>query len=252
MLERIDHDGILELNMARPPVNALSPDYVRLLIEALTTAPREGAQAIVLSGRPGLFSAGLDVPALLALDEPAIYEFWKDFINLLGAIACSPIPVAAAITGNSPAGGAVMSIYCDYRVMAEGDYRIGVNEVQVGLPLPPIVHAALVRQVGPRHAERLGAGGLLLAPEDALAVGLVDRITPVDQVVPCALAWCRHMVELPPDAMRMTRDMVRADLVELFKHIGENDYRMMTDAWYGAETQATMRALVERLKQKKK
>lgn len=133
MLERIDHDGILELNMARPPVNALSPDYVRLLIEALTTAPREGAQAIVLSGRPGLFSAGLDVPALLALDEPAIYEFWKDFINLLGAIACSPIPVAAAITGNSPAGGAVMSIYCDYRVMAEGDYRIGVNEVQVWL-----------------------------------------------------------------------------------------------------------------------
>lgn len=250
MLERIDHDGIFELRFDRPPVNALSPDFVGTLIDALTEAPREGAQAIVLSGRPGLFSAGLDVPALLALDESAMRGFWKDFISLLGAIACSPVPVAAAITGNSPAGGAVMAIYCDYRVMAEGEFRIGLNEVQVGLPLPPIVHAALLRQVGPRQAERLGAAGLLITPEDALAVGLVDRLASVEQVVPSALAWCRHMIELPPDAMRMTRDMVRADLVDLFKNVGENDYRLMTQAWFGAETQATMRALVERLKKK--
>lgn len=251
MLERIEHGEVLEIRFDRAPVNALSPEFVQALIETLTQAPRDGARAIVLSGRPGMFSAGLDVPALLALDQAAMQEFWRHFFGLLGAIASSPVPVAAAITGHSPAGGAVLSLYCDYRVMAEGDYRIGVNEVQVGLPLPPIIHAALLRQVGPRQAERLGVSGQLLDPADALGVGLVDRIMPVEQVVADAVGWCNQLLRLPPDAMRLTRYLARGDLVELFKHVGENDYRQMNQAWFSGETQATMKALVEQLKKKK-
>lgn len=251
MLQRIEHGEVLELRFDREPVNALSPEFVQTLTESITRAPREGARALVLSGRPGMFSAGLDVPALLALDEVAMQEFWKHFFGLLGAIASSPVPIAAAITGHSPAGGAVLSLYCDYRVMAEGDYRIGVNEVQVGLPLPTIIHAALVRQVGVRQAERLGVSGQLLNPSDALRIGLVDCVVLPEQVVDDAVAWCNRLLQLPPNAMRQTRYLARGDLVELFKRLGDSDYRQVNQGWFSGETQATMRALVEQLKKKK-
>jgi len=250
MLERIEKDDVLEIRFNRPPVNALSPEFVQALLAAITQAPADGARAIILSGQPGMFSAGLDVPALLGLDEAAMHEFWKHFFGLSGAIACSPVPVAAAITGHSPAGGAVLAMFCDYRVMAEGDFRIGLNEVQVGLALPPVIHAALVRQVGAREAERLAVPGLMIDPVEARRIGFIDAVAPVEGVVAHARAWCEQLVGLPRAAMQRTRDLARADIVDLFDRLDENDYRVMNQAWFGAETQATMRALVERLKKK--
>lgn len=251
MLERIEHDDILEIRFSRPPVNALSPEFVTALSDALNRAPADGARGIVLSGRPGMFSAGLDVPALLALDEAAMDEFWRRFFGLVGSIGCSSLPIAAAITGHSPAGGAVLSLFCDFRIMAEGDYRIGLNEVQVGLPLPAIVHAALVRQLGARQAERLAVGGLMLDARQAHAIGLVDELAPEGDVVERAVAWCASLAQLPSAAMNLTRDLARADIVELFERLDENDYRQMTEAWFSDETQRTMRALVEKLKSRK-
>ncbi|MBW3566967.1 MAG: enoyl-CoA hydratase/isomerase family protein [Proteobacteria bacterium] len=250
MLERIEKNGVLEIRFARPPVNALSPDFVQALLTEITQAPAQGARAIVLSGQPGMFSAGLDVPALLGLDKPAMQEFWKHFFGLAGAIACSPVPVAAAITGHSPAGGAVLAMFCDYRVMAEGDFRIGLNEVQVGLALPPVIHAALVRQVGVREAERLAVPGLLIDPNEARRIGFIDAVTPADAVVANAHAWCQQLLAMPPNAMQQTRDLARADIVDLFNRLDANDYRLMNEGWFADETQATMRALVERLKKK--
>ncbi|HJT97879.1 MAG TPA: enoyl-CoA hydratase/isomerase family protein, partial [Rhodanobacteraceae bacterium] len=108
MLEITRHDTIHELRLARPPVNALDHALVRTLRDAIVRAPDEGARGIVLSGRPGMFSAGLDVPALLALARDELRVFWNDFFALCGTIACSRIPVVAAITGHAPAGGAVL------------------------------------------------------------------------------------------------------------------------------------------------
>lgn len=250
MLERIEKNDVLEIRFARPPVNALSPEFVHALLTEITQAPARGARAIVLSGQPGMFSAGLDVPALLGLDKAAMQAFWKHFFGLAGAIACSPVPVAAAITGHSPAGGAVLALFCDYRVMAEGDFRIGLNEVQVGLALPPVIHAALVRQVGPREAERLAVPGLLIDPVEAQRIGFIDAVTSVDDVVANAHTWCRQLLAMPPNAMQQTRDLARADLVDLFNRLDANDYHVMNEGWFADETQATMRALVERLKKK--
>lgn len=251
MLEKMEHGEILEIRMAHPPVNALGPETVPALTHAITEAPRNGARAVVLSGQPGMFSAGLDVPALLKLDRSEMAAFWNDFISLLGAIACSPVPLAAAITGHSPAGGAVMSLYADYRVMADGAFKTGLNEVQVGLPLPSIIHAALVRQIGARQAERLAAGGIMMTPSEALNVGFIDEIVPPESVVETALAWCEQRLKLPPRAMSLTREFARRDLMALFGSFDESSRANLNEAWFSEETQATMRALMENLKKKK-
>jgi enoyl-CoA hydratase/carnithine racemase len=251
MLMKIEHEDILELRLDHPPANALNPALVHELHEAVKSAPATSARALILSGAEGMFSAGLDVPALLKLDPAAMSAFWKEFIDLLRLIALSPIPVAAAITGHCPAGGAVLAIFCDTRIGAEGKFKIGLNEVRVGLPVPSVIHAALKRLVGARQAERLCLHGLLIAPEDALRIGLVDQVLPVEQVIPAALEWCRSLLELPPQAVAATRTLARADLVDLFSELGERSHADLMNMWFSAETQAAMRALVAQLAARK-
>lgn len=251
MITTIDHGPIRELRLSRPPANALSPELIAALGEAVVNAPREGARALVLSGSGKLFSGGLDVPVLLPLDRPAIRATWESFYHLMHGLAASPIPVAAAVTGHSPAGGAVLAIFCDYRVMAEGDVKIGFNEVQVGIPLPVAILRAFIRLVGPHQAERLCVTGRLIPAAEALRIGFVDELAPPDQVVPRALAWCQEILALPPVAMAKTRQDTREDLVRIVEEGLANELDNLAHVWFSEETQTVLRAVVERLTAKK-
>lgn len=250
MIKTIEHGAVRELRLDRPPVNALSPDLIVALKTAIEGAAHEGMRALILSGAPGRFSGGLDVPLLLGLDRPAMSTLWRDFYALLGAIAKSPIPIAAAITGHAPAGGTVLALYCDWRVMAEGDYRIGLNEVQVGIPLPPVIMAGVRRLVGARIGERLAVSGALVTPREALDLGAVDELAPAEQTIERALEWCQRLLALPPEAMTSTRRLARADLAGIFEADLEPEMERVIAGWWSPETQSTLRALVERLRKK--
>jgi len=250
MIQTLDHGDVRELRLDRPPANALSPELIATLRDAVESAPGAGARALVLSGSPGMFSGGLDVPYLITLDRPAILDTWRDFYCLLRSLAASPIPIAAAITGHSPAGGAVLAIFCDSRIMAEGDFKIGLNEVQVGIPMPPAIYQGLRRLVGLRQAERLCVGGQLFSPAEALRLGLVDELAPLERVVERAVEWCRSLLALPPGAMAATRRLVRSGLASYFAEGNEEELAGLVDQWFSDETQGALRGLVERLKKK--
>lgn len=251
MLDIRDHGPIRELELARPPANALSPDLVDALATAVAAAPQEGAEALVVSGRPGMFSAGLDVPHLLTLDRREVTEAWRGFLGLLSTLAVCPIPIAGALTGHSPAGGAVISMFFDYRVMAEGAFKIGFNEVQVGIVLPPIFQRAVARLVGRRHAIRIGMGGLMMDAAEARSIELVDELVPVEEVVPRAVEWSESILRLPRDAMLTTRAYARRDLIEDFGEIPESDLGALVERWFSDETQSALRGMVARLAAKR-
>jgi enoyl-CoA hydratase/carnithine racemase len=251
MILTTDHGAVRELRLNRPPANAFSPELIVALKQAVEAAPQEGARALVLSGAPGRFSGGLDVPLLLRLDRAAIAALWGDFYGLLRGLALSPIPIAAAIAGHATAGGTVLPLFCDYRVAAQGDWKLGLNEVQVGLPLPPVIFAGLKRLVGVHQAERLAVGGLLISPDEAARIGLVDEVVPLDQVVSRALEWSRSLLALPVDAMAVTRRRARADLFEIFAKPLDSERDEAVANWWSAEAQTTLRVLVQRLAAKK-
>ncbi len=251
MIDTIERGEVRELRLARPPVNALTRELLDDLRGRLAAAPADGVRAVVLSGSPGIFTGGLDVPHLMGLDREAMVASWISFFAIMKALAASPVPVAAAITGHSPAGGLVLAMFCDYRVMAEGDYRIGLNEVQVGIPLPRVLLGALRRLVGPRRAEAMTVGGLLVDPATALGMGLVDELAAVEQVVDRAVAWCRGLLELPAHAVAETRQDARADLVALFDGLDDDAAAAEVErCWYDPETQAVLAQLVKRLREK--
>lgn len=246
------HGDVHELELSRPPVNALDPELVAQLLQAVRDAPARGARALVLSGRPGMFSAGLDVPALLALDRAGMAAFWRDYVDLCAALARSPIPVAAALTGHSPAGGAVLAIMCDYRVMAEGEFIIGLNEVQIGLVVPEFIQQALRRLLGRHQAERMVVSGAMPVTAQALRIGLIDESAPPEDVSARAVAWAGQLAALPAQAMTRTRQLARADLAALFDKAVGDHIESFLDIWFGDEAQASLHALVARLQEKKK
>lgn len=251
MILTFEHELVRELKLNRPPVNALSIELISTLRRAIEEAPRQGVRAIVISGAPGKFSAGLDLPLLLTLGDAEMKVLWGELYSLLRVIATSAVPIVAAITGHSPAGGAVLCLFCDCRIMAEGDFKIGLNEVQVGIPLPPVILTGLRRLVGKRHAERLAVSGALISPAEALHVGLVDELAPVEQVIERAIAWCKGMLALPPNAMTTTRLEARKDLGVLFASNLDPEVDRVLAGWWHPETQSTLHAIAQQLGKKK-
>ncbi|NND45727.1 MAG: enoyl-CoA hydratase/isomerase family protein [Xanthomonadales bacterium] len=248
MLKTTDHGSIRELNMDRPPVNAFNPALVGALADALTDAFGQ-CRGVVISGRKGLFSAGLDVPELMTMDREGMARFWEAYFGLLEVLARSPVPVAAAITGHSPAGGAVVSLFCDYRVMSRGEYVFGLNETRVGLVVPEVIQNALVRLTGPHRAERLIVAGELLSPESALEAGIVDALADdPESAVSEAINWCEQLDGLPRHAMLGNRAMLRADLGRMFDTLGSREVELFVDGWFAEETQQVLQALVAKLK----
>jgi Delta3-Delta2-enoyl-CoA isomerase len=233
------------IKLARPPVNALNRELVRELSEAVQSAKDESA--IVITGQPGLFSAGLDVPSLLAMGREGITEFFIDLWRLLRAIAASPTPVVFSITGHCPAGGTVLAIQGDYRVMAKGEFRLGLNEVQVGLFPGGVIHGAFKRLVG-GHAGQLLTRGALIDPATALRVGLVDELAEPGQVESRAIELAREISLLPRDPMLRTRALVRRDLVDLYESSGnakdpEREFGVMGhDMWFAPSAQERLKA----------
>jgi enoyl-CoA hydratase/carnithine racemase len=252
MHDLIRHEpGILEIRLNRPPANALDPATIVWLTQQLNAAPWQGHRAIVLSGQPGMFTAGLDVPELLKRDQAGMRQFFFEFFALLRALGESSIPVVAAITGHAPAGGTVLAALCDHRVMARGEFKMGFNEHRVGLPVPRPVYVAFEHLCGPRLAAEYSMQARILDGTEALSIGLVDELVDPAQVIPQALGWAKTILSFPSQSVvAETRRYVRARLHEAFA--AENsDAETFLKEWFSAETQGAMNALIARLKSKR-
>lgn len=248
MLETYDHGAVREIRLARPPVNALGRELLERLATTLTEALTPGTtghapRAIVLSGSPGMFSAGLDVREVLA-GEDSVRALLTAFFAVQRRLVDSPVPIVAAITGHSPAGGAVLALLCDHRIMAEGTYRIGLNEVQVGLYPGEMIYRVFARVVGSARAAALLPRGVMLDSVAALEAGLVDEIVPQADVLSRAVALATELTALPPNAYRRTRELVRADLRAIFDAPGESPDALFASGWVTDETRARMAAVL--------
>lgn len=254
LIETRDFGAIRCIRLARPPVNALNPELCRALIGALEAALSDDIAGVVLSGSPKIFSAGLDVPYLLSLgdDRRAVLEAWQAFFGAARLLAASRIPVVAALTGHSPAGGCVLALCCDYRIMARSvdpakPFAIGLNETQVGLVVPDGVQRLLARVVGEYRAERLLVVGDMVPAERALEIGLVDELTDVEQVEARAVAWLEALLKLPQTPMLATRAIARRSVVEAMSPESIS-LEAFVDRWWEPDTQAALQALVAKLR----
>ncbi len=250
MIEIVNHGRIREIQLNRAPANALNRELIAALTEQLIDAG-QSCEAVVVSGREGMFSAGLDVPSLLKDDREAMADFWRLFSRLLSTIAFMPVPTVFALTGHCPAGGIVLSLFGDYRIMCGGKYKTGLNEAQVGLVVSPVIKNALVRLIGPNTAAKILVPGTLLSSDEALAIGLIDEIKDDPAAVTKrSLELCEQLLALPGNAMLATRALVREDLHALFDQEHAIGVDAFLELWFSDSTQKTLNELVARLQNK--
>ena len=214
----VDHkDRIYLITIERPPVNALDSALLEELTETISKIMSRSNHALILSGISGHFCAGLDTKELAAATTAERAQTTSLLSRLLAVVANCPIPIAAAITGHCLGGGAVLAALCDYRVIGRGEYKIGVPEVTLGLQLPEKVHRILARLVGAHFAQRLCLEGILLDPERAYGVNLVDALVEPEGVTDIAIDWCEQMLSLPQETMLAVRREVREEIRALYE-----------------------------------
>jgi enoyl-CoA hydratase len=169
-------------------VNAMNPAFFAALNAALDRAEQERPGAVVLTGRPGFFSAGLDLKLLPTLSPEDLRATLITFGRTMLRVFLFSIPTVAALSGHAIAGGAMLAFACDLRWVAEGAFRLHLNEVAIGLPLPSWAIALAHSAIPPRlHTEAL-LHARAYSPAEALAKGIVHAVVPVDRLLEEATA----------------------------------------------------------------
>ncbi|MFQ6609836.1 MAG: enoyl-CoA hydratase/isomerase family protein [Fidelibacterota bacterium] len=243
-----NRNKILWIKMNRPPVNAINSQLVDALTLKLQSAEKDpSVKGVILAGLPGYFSAGLDVLELFPLNKEKILDFWERFYDLLIRIYTFPKPFFSAINGHCPAGGTVLTIMTDYRMMTEGKFTIGLNEVAVGLVIPYGIGIVAQYLCGKRNAEKLALTAKLIYPLDALKYGLVDKVCPPEDLESRSQNLMEEWVQLPQMQQRMTKMQFRKPIIDYIKQNKKTDLKQVTDIWFTPEFQHAMGNLVKNL-----
>src|SRR5205085_3221966 len=162
----------------RPPANAIDESLLVALEEAVDAAVTDDAvRALVLAGRGPFFCAGFDLRAP-ARDETGVRAIVERYRSSHRALLACPKPTVALVEGHAIAGGLVLALACDRRVMAEGDYRIGLNEVAIGAAFPGAAMEIVRLRLTAAAATELVLGAELVGASDAVRLGVVDALAP--------------------------------------------------------------------------
>jgi enoyl-CoA hydratase len=206
--------------------NTMHPASMAALDQALTSVESSDAGALVITGRAGIFSAGLDLKVMPALGPDEMVAALRLMGRMLThAFTCS-VPYVAAVSGHALAGGAILALAADVRIAVDGPFRFGLNEVPIGLALPTFA-AEIARAAIPvaSQAEAI-LHGRIYSPAEAHARGILDALEPSGRVLEASVARAEALAGLPRDAYRGTKQRlrgpaVRASLEALEREIDE-------------------------------
>lgn len=245
------HEQYAVVQLDRGKSNPINTPMILELSEAFRQLEQDDAVlGVVLTGKGNFFSAGLDLPELYLYDAVEFEQFWMSFMSLIKQMLAFPKPLVCSITGHSPAGGCVLAITCDYRVMSEGNYRIGLNEIPVGIIVPGYLKEIYAQWVGNRNAFQFLMEGKLLLPDEALQVGLVDEVVPLEEVESTAIRKLQHYLQFNQNAWRNTKRNLRRGILAVANEVHTEEIAAIQAHWWRPETRAILEYFVEKLKKK--
>lgn len=195
--------------------NALTVDVLSAVGAAIDEACADDTVgAIVLAGRDGRFSGGFDLAVMQSGDFPAIVNMVADGGELVAKAYGCTRPIVAACTGHAVAGGALLLLGCDVRVGAGGPYKIGLNEVAIGMVLPEWAMTIVDNRVSRRHVQRCVANARMLNPSEAVDAGFLDLVVEPPAVVERAIAEATVLATLDVNAYAKTVERFRGPVLD--------------------------------------
>ncbi|MDW4909578.1 enoyl-CoA hydratase-related protein [Streptomyces sp. ADMS] len=205
-------EGVGTLRLDRPPMNALdvaTQDRLKELAEEITR--RDDVRAVVVYGGEKVFAAGADIKEMQAMDHAAMVARSRDLQESFSAVARIPKPVVAAVTGYALGGGCELALCADYRIAGD-NAKLGQPEILLGVIPGAGGTQRLSRLIGPSRAKDLIFTGRMVKADEALSLGLVDRVVPAADVYAEAHAWAAKLARGPAIALRAAKESVDAGL----------------------------------------
>jgi enoyl-CoA hydratase/carnithine racemase len=197
--------GIGVIRLERPPMNALNAQVQEELRAAAQTCTRDdGVRAVIVYGGPKVFAAGADIKEMAHMTYVQMAARAGALSSAFDAIARIPKPVVAAIAGYALGGGCELALACDWRVVAE-DAKLGQPEIRLGVIPGAGGTQRLSRLIGPAKAKDLIFSGRMVDAQEALAIGLADRVAPADKVYDEAVAMVTPYLDGPAQALRAAK-----------------------------------------------
>ncbi|XP_061568125.1 enoyl-CoA delta isomerase 1, mitochondrial [Cololabis saira] len=246
--------GVAVMRMQSPPVNSLSLDFLTELCISLEKLEMDkGCRGLIItSSQPKVFSAGLDIMEMYGKSPERCGEFWKAVQEMWLKLYSSNMVTIAAINGSSPAGGCLVSLTCDYRIMADNPrFSIGLNETQLGIVAPFWFKDTLANTVGHRHTEMALELGLLYNPAEALKIGMVDQLVPEDQVLSTATETMTKWLTIPEHARQITKSMMRKPTIDKLTSNRDADIHNFVSFITKDSIQKSLRMYLEMLKKRR-
>ncbi|MGX9460523.1 crotonase/enoyl-CoA hydratase family protein [Shewanella sp. A14] len=196
-----DNIHIISLNNGK--VNAISPEVIEQINHALDNAEQQGA-VVILTGQAGIFSGGFDLKTMKHSSEAAIALVTAGS-TLARRMLAFPTPIIGVCTGHAIAKGAFLMLSCDYRIGCAGDFKIGLNEVAIGMTMHQAGIEIARNRIPQHYLTRAVINAELFSPETAVLAGFIDQVVEPDQLMSTALIVAKNMQTLNMKAHHGTK-----------------------------------------------
>eukprot|EP01137_Pigoraptor_chileana_P004590 Opistho-2@46431 len=246
--------GIAVLTMNKKPVNSLNLELLTELGDTLKQleSDRSVRGLILASNMKNIFSAGLDIMEMYKPKPDRLDKFWRSLQDAWIALYGTRLATVAAIEGESPAGGCMLAMSCDYRVMAQGGFKIGLNETKLGIVAPFWFIDVMTNTIGHRQSERLLELGAMVGTDEAMRIGLIDEVVAQEKVLTRAReVLSDQFLKIPDVARGLTKQAIRRQTIQ--KLVERKDQDVVNFAKFATAdaVQKSLDGYMEQLKKKK-
>lgn len=243
--------GIATLKLSRGKVNAINQEMVHELTQTILELKADDqVKGVILTGQGEYFSAGLDVFELFGYNEEQMLTFWRDYDRLMRIMVSFPKPLIAAVSGHCPAGGCILVLACDYRIMADGPYRIGLNEVPMGIVVPETAYHLYSFAIGRSKAYQYLLEGKLHTGSEALACGLVQELLPLSEVYSAAIKQMQVYFSFSQAVWAQSKLNFRNALLNRLRSDFQTTFEPTLKQWWSDESRKIMADVIAKLKGK--
>ena len=250
-IEVLKEGNLAVVQLSRGKSNPINTTMLKELIVCFEELKQdEQITGAILTGKHPFFSAGLDVIELYNYDNKQVVELFESLFLAIRTMLAFPKPLIAAISGHSPAGGCVLALCCDYRIMAEGKYRIGLNEVPVGIVMPTFIYHLYESVIGSKLAMQFILEGKLLSTHEGEACGLLDEVVHETQVLDKAKERFTFYTALNQRTWQFSKLNMRKSLLAHFSEFNDDLKEEILQHWWSDDTRRILGGLVAQLTKK--
>jgi enoyl-CoA hydratase len=244
MLDITNRDGVAIVTLRYGKANALDVEICEALAAHLPLLA-SSSNAVILTGQGRIFSAGVDLVRLSEGGAAYIRQFLPILDKAFAAVFDFPKPIVAALNGHAIAGGCVLACAADRRIMAKDGGRIGVTELQVGVPFPPQALEIMRHVTAPQFLEEVILGAATYTPDDALARGLINEIVPADALTDRAMTVALSLAAISPESYALSKRQLRQPATDRLARSAPWNAEV-TDLWLTDVTAQRVRDYVSR------